>query len=164
MEAQKGSNVGACDSCGTPPVRSKICKVTEGGCVKKKKKPERKKCTGPMKRPLPECEKSDCQGFSRINEEVDPSIAYNQSSSVSVNNIFNKHNYDKVPKTITYSDEKEDYQRNKKAVNIDNAAQILNVAMPRDGHEDSQPMKLKPQFWSKFAKTTTLPMKIESEI
>lgn len=72
-----------------------------------------------------------------------------------VNNIFN-YSDDKVSIDVGARDRNYDEQ-------IDNSAQILNVSMPTEGHEESRsgspPMKLKPQFWSKFTKTTTLPVK-----
>lgn len=119
-----------------------------------------------MKRPLPVCGKDD--NFTKVDEEMDANLAFRRKTaptSMSVNKIFNRHNPE-ASKAISYKEktiEDKEFRKNKERVNIDNAAEILNVSMPTDGHEQSPPMKLKPQFWSKFTKTTTLPVKIDTQ-
>lgn len=85
---------------------------------------------------------------------------------MSVNKIFDKHESRVKDRNIKEIKEKEievkEFRKPSNKINIDNAAQILNVAIPRDGYQESPPMKLKPQFWSKYTKTTTLPVKIQT--
>lgn len=157
MECQKKPNVGTCDVCGSPAIKTKTCKVTDGGCAKRKKQPKEKPCRGPIKRPLPACEEPDCRGFSKIDEE-NPALSFKDdtTSQMRVNEIFQE--YDEEERSAAYKKANFDFDRNQNVhEEIDNTAQILNVNIPREDH--CPPMKLKPQFWSKFAKTTTLPIK-----
>lgn len=120
----------------------KQCKVTVGGCADKKHKKhkkKKKKCTGTIKRPLPECPKED---FSNVGEEFN----------------LNFPLFQKLKETSAKKMEDEIVIFNK--LRIDNTAEIINVSVKDIPQpkcpEVEKPMKLKARFWSNVARTIRL--------
>lgn len=167
---------------GDQTVTGRECYSAGGGCKPKKIPPEEQKCRFPIKRPLPSCENPYPTGATNPDQcvaadELVPTVLFQNLQATSANARREAHkalmkvafqNKDKtdinVQKYVSETREIPEIpnDRCKANIMIDNAAQIMNVSIPREGCEEGVPMKLKPQFWSKFTKTTTLPIKIDT--
>lgn len=169
------------DACGTKKTtyktQKKDCYVTTGGCAKKKKRPKEPKCRFPIKRPLPACPDDNC---TAVDESFSDMMLRSYQKMCAISDKSKKHNVEpqkafkvtfkgnddslNVQKYVSETRQIPEVrsERCKEKITIDNAAQIMNAAIPREGYDEGIPMKLKPQFWSKFTKTTTLPVKIDA--